>query len=444
MMRSKEGRTRFPTIVRLLAIVAATLTLTWTAKNFAQQNKAATAAKDALPSRTFDDELMYRRTSGPNKENNSTSDHYEFTIVQLTDLHLGEAESTSWGPAADEKSLEVVRKILWYERPDLVVLGGDQLTANDVDANATMYHDRLIKTLSDAAPPGSATRWATIMGNHDDAPLETTTRDGRVVRRTKAKTSRIDLLRFDAAHPGSLTRHDATTGRSDYVLPLRLPRNAAAATAASSPAVVVATRIFLLDSGGGSIPKEIDKAQLEHVLNDLDDSAASTPSVVFQHVPTVEFYRSRDDDERCEGMRDDGVDALDRDAGVVRTLVDRADARFLAVGHNHGNDYCCPALDDDDDETTSRRQKGSASSSSSFHVCFGRHSGYGGYGSWERGARVFRLELRERVGERDDVLLDFSWRSWVRLESGVTVSHYDPTANVWKDERRERRSGKLN
>lgn len=45
-------------------------------------------------------------------------------------------------------------------------------------------------------------------------------------------------------------------------------------------------------------------------------------------------------------------------------------------------------------------------------LCFGRHSGYGGYGSWTRGSR--QILLREGSVEKEV-------HTWVRLEDG-TVS----------------------
>ena len=43
------------------------------------------------------------------------------------------------------------------------------------------------------------------------------------------------------------------------------------------------------------------------------------------------------------------------------------------------------------------------------NLCFGRHSGYGGYGSWTRGARQILLQ-EEDLGRQ--------LSTWVRLEDG--------------------------
>jgi hypothetical protein len=52
----------------------------------------------------------------------------------------------------------------------------------------------------------------------------------------------------------------------------------------------------------------------------------------------------------------------------------------------------------------------------------GARTGYGGYGDWERGARVYELSI---VAPQEYKL---EWKSWVRLELGDVydqVSRYD-------------------
>jgi hypothetical protein len=44
------------------------------------------------------------------------------------------------------------------------------------------------------------------------------------------------------------------------------------------------------------------------------------------------------------------------------------------------------------------------------NLCFGRHSGYGGYGSWTRGSRQIVLDERTLGKEVE---------TWIRLEDGT-------------------------
>ena len=61
------------------------------------------------------------------------------------------------------------------------------------------------------------------------------------------------------------------------------------------------------------------------------------------------------------------------------------------VGHNHGLDWCCPYK--------------------KLWLCYARHTGYGGYGTWPKGARI--IEITQQP---------FSIKSWIRMEDGVVHS----------------------
>ena len=162
------------------------------------------------------------------------------------------------------------------------------------------------------------------------------------------------------------------------------------------------------------------------------------------------------------------VTHLRSDAGIVETLLlsnggdngDNSDrgngtsnggqnggggnVRVLAVGQDHGSDYCCPYPPSEAEAGTTP--------AGTIHLCFNRHSGYGGYdrttypgfgGNWTRGGRVYQLELTVgpqsdcdgggRDGGVDGAKRDptpsyrFSWRSWARLADGSRVSEVEGT-----------------
>jgi hypothetical protein len=159
--------------------------------------------------------------------------------------------------------------------------------------------------------------------------------------------------------------------------------------------------VLFLDSGGGTLTEQIDSTQLDWYLKTrpLDLHA---PVVAFQHIPSsVQDFSF--ESIRCKGLQDDGIAGLNNDAGIVEALSDAVNVHFLAVGHNHVSDYCCRHTP-------------------SLHLCFGRHSGYGGYGRWDRGARVCKLNLNQTGGW-------MGWKLWVRMESGQVVDEYDPAVN---------------
>ena len=106
------------------------------------------------------------------------------------------------------------------------------------------------------------------------------------------------------------------------------------------------------------------------------------PSVAFQHIPTSEdafAYRGN----ICGGPSGDGVSSANADSGLMQALLDDGSVHFLSIGHNHGNDYCCPA---------------NGNINSVLSLCFGRHSGHGGYSTykdgvkWDKGASMRRID----------------------------------------------------
>jgi Calcineurin-like phosphoesterase len=341
---------------------------------------------------SYDERPRYRLEQRPSSQADQGYD-YTFSILQIADIHLGEASWTDWGPEQDRKTWLALDKLLTNdnEQPDLIVFSGDQLTANNVDENATAYYEWLGRKINYYGIP-----WAVIFGNHDDAPFEdpnTIVVNGSVPYNYEpAKTSRRQLVEVLQQFDLSLTQigPDHLFGVSNYWLNIYRP---------SSNQVVA--KIVLLDSGGGSLPQRIDVNQTAWFW-DTQRKFADTPILAFQHIPSsVEEFGF--DANRCRGLAEDGVAPLDQDAGIVSALLAAGNVHFLAVGHNHGNDYCC-------------RQ------SPILHLCFGRHSGYGGYGRWDRGARVYQLNF--------DVYGTFAgWKSHVLMESGEIRDEYIPNSS---------------
>lgn len=216
---------------------------------------------------------------------------YKFKIIQFADIHYGEASDTLWGPEQDAKSAKVLADVLNAEGGsdddddiDLVVLSGDQLTANDMNWNATTYYRNLIQVLLDAKPD---LRWCMIFGNHDDAPMETKLEKNgtTTIVYTPAKTSRDQLLKVDMSYPGSFTQAglDDVFGRSNYILPVYY------LTDDNVP--MVALQLYMLDSGGGNLTQRIDETQIEWLMDNNDrlyqkDGKRMIPGVAFQHIPS--------------------------------------------------------------------------------------------------------------------------------------------------------------
>jgi hypothetical protein len=306
------------------------------------------------------------------------------SIVQFADLHYGEAENLSWGPEQDANSSRVMRLVLDAE-PDagLVVFSGDQITGNNVGQNATAYSRIIYDSIGEGGK--GKRKFASIFGNHDDAPL-----DARPRGRALSSTSRRALLDFErATYPQqSLTCGDEgcdpslAPAVSNYYL---LVRNASGAPRAA---------LFFLDSGGGDFAEELlasVTAWLRATAARLADAYGPLPSITFVHIPAPE-YAAAAGEGGCVGMAEDGITPTVGENDLVAVLSATTTARVVTVGHDHGNAWCCRAR--------------------TLALCFGRHTGYGGYGDWARGARVFAIA--EDAAARDGIRIT----SHVRMEDG--------------------------
>jgi hypothetical protein len=258
-----------------------------------------------------------------------------------------------------------------------------------------------------------ACRLHQIFGNHDDANLYGT---------NQTKTSRAELLVTDQQFPLSLSQYTpGLFGTSNYLLEVHYPSRWSHQHQYEQRKDTVALQLFFLDSGGGVLPEMLEANQIQWFRHEHRKDIEG--AIVFQHIPATQFaYNGK----VCSGLHEDPVDSIRTDPGIVHVLQTAGNVQWLASGHDHGNDYCCST-------NFSSKSPQSYTDSSSLHVCFGRHSGYGGYGKWDRGARVYELELtRQSSGSSLPAVGDSSlrWKSWVRNESGSILDRYDPFLKV--------------
>eukprot|EP01102_Stenamoeba_stenopodia_P020743 TRINITY_DN8201_c0_g1_i1.p1 TRINITY_DN8201_c0_g1~~TRINITY_DN8201_c0_g1_i1.p1 ORF type:complete len:384 (+),score=63.09 TRINITY_DN8201_c0_g1_i1:36-1154(+) len=295
-----------------------------------------------------------------------------FKILQLTDLHFGEAEDTLWGPQQDVNSTRVMRTVLSIEEPDFVILTGDLITGNNIVNNATAYWKMIMDVITEFNIP-----WAITFGNHDDLASGT-------------GGTRQDLMAFDISFNLSLSQFGPTDipGVSNYVLFVNSSVDPTKAAAA----------MYIFDSGDsncegvegwGCITTEQVAWYLERSQAIEAENNGLLPAVSFFHIPLQE-YMYMWNTINCTGTNNDSVACQALNAGLFSAFKARGDVQFVTVGHNHGNDFC--GLYD------------------GVQLCFGRHSGYGGYGTWERGARV--MLLTELPSQQLGI------ETWIRFETG--------------------------
>ena len=338
-----------------------------------------------------------------------------FTIVQFADLHFGEDDMK------DEKSKQVMQSVLLAEHEtDLIVFSGDQVSGwliqNPLEA-LRRWADAL-ETANILSIP-----FATIFGNHDDQAwhmghmiqyhvaqgllaigiviglafasqqkyspkinLALASMSAFVFIFAPSNIMRRSLSHYEQARfPNvSMSREGPSNmhGLSNYVLSVGHENQT--------------VPIFLLDSGGGRLDEKYSDRQLKWVLS-TTQVLNSQVGIAFAHIPSTAFGDALLDRERFRCIGDNDTEpvmsAMTEYLSPMHTLA-LAGIKAIFSGHDHRNSYCCIPKD---------RQ------THSLAMCYGRHTGYGGYGDWMRGARVIRLNLSTHPS---------AIQTWLRMEDG--------------------------
>ncbi|MCO5560350.1 hypothetical protein L7F22_013963 [Adiantum nelumboides] len=327
-----------------------------------------------------------------------------FKIALFADLHFGEAASEDWGPLQDVKSLRVMSFILDAEKPDLVVFLGDILTANNIAChNATNYWTQAI-----SATLQRNISWASVFGNHDDMLFEWPVDwfgvagiPGEVdIDHYFKGTTRAELMAHDMSFEGSMSVKGFKSlwpSVSNYALQIFSQTS----TNFGEPLLV----LYFLDSGGGSYPELISARQASwfHRLASELNPDQRVPELAFWHIPTQHYAGigpapGTPIQFPCVGSINlETVAPQLLELGFMELLSKRKSMKAAFVGHNHGLDWCCPT-----------------ESEGTMYLCFARHTGYGGYGTWARGARI--IEVTEDP---------FCISSYIHLEDGSISGMFD-------------------
>lgn len=326
-----------------------------------------------------------------------------FKIALFADLHFGEAASEDWGPIQDLNSQRVMSYVLDAEKPDLVIFLGDILTANNMACpNASKYWSQAISETAKRNIP-----WASVFGNHDDMPFEwpmdwfdiAGIPGENNIQDYFRGTTRAELMAHDIRHARAVSKAGSKAlwpSVSNYALQIS-PHNSSSLAGAS-------LILYFLDSGGGSYPELISARQaawLQALATELNPDQ-SIPELAFWHIPTQVYANIAPTpgspiQSPCVGSINlETVDPQVSELGFMELVSTRSSMKASFVGHNHGLDWCCPV------------------EGNMMYLCFARHTGYGGYGTWTRGARI--LEVFEEP---------FRVSTYIRLENGTVSSWLD-------------------
>lgn len=232
-----------------------------------------------------------------------------FKIVQLADIQDG--------PDTDPRTLELMNRILDKEKPNLVVLTGD-----NIDGKCKTTED-VKKTITNIAGPMEARNipWAIVFGNHDDEHF---------------MMSKEQMMNFYMTFNYNVSQIGFKTENriGNYNLLIQ-------GTSSQAPEF----NIYLLDSGKYSILGIYDyitypqicwyktiakklKKQYKKVI----------PSIMFFHIPLQEFYTAYQTGY-IDGQRLEPESASLINTGLFDTIVSTGEVKGIFVGHDHSNTY---------------------------------------------------------------------------------------------------------
>ncbi|RSL53001.1 hypothetical protein CEP54_010633 [Fusarium duplospermum] len=336
-----------------------------------------------------------------------------FQIAVFSDMHFGQLASTT-GPAQDAKSVQVISDVLDYELPDLVVLNGDLINGDSTfKHNSTHYIDQIVAPIIERN-----LTWASTYGNHDHNYY--ITGEG--------------ILEREQMWPGARTKSmvdDEDAGTSNYYLPVY------ASNCTNTNKCTPELLLWFFDSRGGRYYEADDQENWvdESVVTWFNETNTELvnkynkviPALAFVHIPinaTMSIQTEVGIDENkqpglnydppvaqqgegwcANGTRDtDNCHYGGQDKLFTEALVTIPGIIGLFFGHDHGNTWCY-------------RWEGSLPGveveGNGLNLCYGQHSGYGGYGDWIRGAREIIVS--------QDKLADKIIDTHIRLESGDIV-----------------------
>ncbi|KAM3440726.1 hypothetical protein NHJ13734_003116 [Beauveria thailandica] len=359
----------------------------------------------------------------------------KFHISVFNDIHFGE-NAAGQGPLWDIKTSTLMGTIMDAEQPQLVVLNGDLISGDEYQGRDILDHvDRIVRPVAARRLP-----WASTYGNHD----------------SNYNLSRDQMYRREKTYNGSYTERMVTGSRPDagvtnYYLPVYAagcdPLSADEPSACRVPELL----LWFFDSRGGKYyrthtrqPDWVDETVVDWFTATskqlADQHGRAVPSIAFVHIPIhaaavlerqgpgghVDLGRHPGiNDDKINGQshggwprsnaknatRTRGRGYTGHDVPFMQALVATPGLIGLFYGHDHGNTWCyrwTGKLDGLDVDAGSAGAGGVG-----LHLCYGQHTGYGGYGNWIRGGRQI---VATREGLRNGTL-----DTHTRLETGEVV-----------------------
>ena len=295
-------------------------------------------------------------------------------------------------------------------------MNGDLITGeNTFLENSTDYIDEIVAPFVQRNLP-----WASTYGNHDSA----------------FNLSRENILYRERLYGNCRTTRmliTPTSGVSNYYVPIYPYRSG------SVPLLI----LWFFDSRGGWLHQQLDaSSDMIGQPNWVDQTVVdwfkktsgefsqrygrTIPSLAFVHIPTnasqalqteagvdPHYQPGINDDyilaQQAQGWCADCSNKPDciyggQDEPFMEAITSTPGMIALFSGHDHGDTWCYK---------WDRLLPGMTVEGNGINLCFGQHSGYGGYGTWTRGSR--------QVLVTESLLSNFEIETWIRLETGEVV-----------------------
>lgn len=287
----------------------------------------------------------------------------KFKIVQFADSHYG---YPGW-EVNDNATVIAQYRILSIERPDLVALTGDVMSAGTGKNIPGWFKERWTYAMLPMTKLNIP--WAFTFGNHD----------------AEGELSAKEIVKFDSTFENSLTQMgpDDIDGTTNYVLSIQ---------SSNSPNTNV--NLFFMDSGVKNcygVPGWgcVTNSQVEWFRK--ISKKITIPALLFMHIPLVEVMDLWNE-RKCFGNKSEPVCCQALNTGLFSTILESKNVKAAFFGHDHYNDYYGDYY--------------------GVILGYGRKSGYGSYTPKKGkkiGARV--IEIQESP--------NFSIKTWIRQEDGT-------------------------
>lgn len=321
---------------------------------------------------------------------------------------------------------------------DFVVFNGDIISRDNIFShNTTEYIDQML------APVVSRNlSWATIYGNHDPG----------YNRSTMQMLDRERLFKGSRTLSQGPKSSNERLGVSNYFLPV-YDSNCAKGCNCIPQLIMwffdsrsgfeyktLSNNGTRVDRSSWVAPEVVDWFQKQN--KDLTAKYKRTiPSIAFVHIPVNAFTAIAAgpgiDPRRHPGLNDMAITGQafgwckdgtknnscawgEQDIPFMKAMTSTPGLMAMFSAHIHGASWCYKWTKD-----TMPGYPVQPEVEGGLNICFGRRTGYGGAGDWERGSRVLLLEKEKLAkGELD---------TWIRLESGQVVASVALNATYGQD-----------